>query len=568
MSLKNGLIASWELAVDGRDGSGHGRDAVPRGTVTFGPSSGPAMSGTVARFGAGRGHLEVPAIDRMGSDDFSIALWVNAAARPTAALGDLAAFFDRSERRGFTLGFQHGAVCGSHRNDRNLFFGIDSGSEPRWTDHGRPSESAVMIYALVIHDGHLYAATWEEGSSPDARGHVYRLEGQDWVDCGSPWNCNAVTRLAVHEGHLYAGVSRVKGGGSGRPESTNSKPGGRILRYEGGMEWTDCGGLEKADSVAGLVPFAGALYATPLYSQGVFRMSRPGTWDFVGTPGRRLLALGVFEGALYGAGNDHVDVESAIRQTAAGVVVPAESSHGGGGVFRYDGDRSWTSCGLQRDTTQVYSIETHGGQMHISTWPSGLVFRRDDAGGWENIGRLGGETEVMALASYNGMLYAGTLPHAEVYRLDRDGAWSSLKTLDTTPDAMYRRAHSMGVFRGELFCGTLPAARVHSMQAGLSVSFDRALEIGWHHVAAIRAGSGISLYVDGTLVAARSDGPAGAGLDLGNGSILRLGGGPQADLDGELAGVRLYGRALDASEVAELAATSGRTTVRPVPADS
>lgn len=558
MSLKRGLIASWELSVDGRDGSGHGHDAIPRGEVTFGPSSDPAMSGRVAWIGAGRSHLEVPTLGRMGSDDFSIALWVNAAARPTAALGDLASSFDQVGRRGFTLGFQHGAVCGSHRNDRNLFFGIDAGSEPRWTDHGRPSESAVMIYALVVHDDYLYAATWEEHSSSEARGHVYRLEGQQWVDCGSPWDCNAVTRLAVHDGHLYAGVSRVKAGGSGRPESTNLKPGGRILRYEGGVEWTDFGGLEGADSVAGLVPFAGELYATPLYSQGVFRMSRPGTWDFVGTPGRRLLALGVFDGALYGAGNDHVDVESAIRQTAAGVVVPAESSHGGGGVFRYDGDRSWTSCGMQRDTTQVYSIETHGGQMHISTWPSGLVFRRDGAGRWEDIGRLGGETEVMALASYNGMLYAGTLPHAEVYRLDRDGSWVALKALDTTPDVRYRRAHAMGVYRGDLFCGTLPAATVHSMQAGLGVSFDRALDIGWHQVTATRAGSRISLFVDGTLVASRADGPGRAGLDLGTGSVLRLGGGPQADLDGELAGVRLYRRALDAGEVALLAATPAR----------
>ena len=100
-------------------------------------------------------------------------------------------------------------------------------------------------------------------------------------------------------------------------------------------------------------------------------MSSPGTWDFVGGPGRRLLALGVHGGHLYGAGNDHVHVDSAIQQTAAGVVVPAESSEGGGGVFRYDGGETWTSCGMQPDTTQVYSFETHGGQLHISTWPTG-----------------------------------------------------------------------------------------------------------------------------------------------------------------------------------------------------
>ena len=556
MSQDDGLIGSWDLAGDGHDGSGHGHHAIAQGTVAFGPSSDPTFRDPVARIEHGRGYFDVPGIDRLGTADFSLALWVNGAAQPTAALGDVASFFDPVNRRGFSLGFQHGAVCGSHANDRNLFFGIDAGTEPRWTDHGRPADAAIMIYALVVHDGHLYAATWEESTSAVPRGHVYRLDQGTWVDCGAPWDCNAVTRLAVHDGDLYAGVSRVKAGGSGRPESTNPNPGGRILRYEGGTEWSDLGGLEGADSIAGLVPFGGSLYATPLYSQGVFRMSRPGTWDFVGTPGRRLLALGVFDGSLYGAGNDHVDVDSAIKQTAAGVVVPAESSAGGGGVFRYDGGQTWTNCGMQRDTTQVYSIATHGGQMHISTWPSGLVFRLSPAAAWEDIGRLGAETEVMALSSYNGSLYAGTLPHAEVYRLDRDGEWTGLRSLDTTPNVLYRRAHAMGAYRGELFCGTLPGGNVFSMQTGLVVSFDRALGPGWRHVGAVRAGDRIDLYVDGRVVASRSADDPGSVLDLGAGSVFRLGGGPQANLDGELARVRMYGRALDAGEMAALAVSA------------
>ena len=555
MSSENHLIGSWDLSVDGRDGSGGGRHAVPHGPVAFGRSTDPTMTASVARIERGKGHLEVPGVRELGTTDFSLGLWVNANARPTSPLGDLAAFFDPTARRGFTLGFLHGAICGSHCNDRNLFFGLDAGREPRWTDYGSPAEAAVMIYALVVHDDHLYAATWEEESSP--LGHVYRLEGREWIDCGTPWDANAVTRLAVHEGHLYAGVSRVKGGGSGRPDSLNLNPGGRILRYEGGTEWSDCGQLEGADSVAGLVPFDGALYATPLYSQGLFRMDAPGRWTWCGTPGRRLLALGVHDGALYGAGNDHVHVESAIEQTRAGVVVAAESSEGGGGVFRYDGGERWTSCGLQPDTTQLYSIVTHGGQMYISTWPSGLVFRLGPSGRWESTGRLGSETEVMALACFNGMLYAGTLPHAQVYRRDRDREWSALRTLDTTPDVLYRRAHAMGVYRGELFCGTLPGANVYSMQAGLAVSHDRALEVGWRHVAAVRERGTIALYVDGRRVASRADDDPALPIDLGSGPTLWLGGGPQTGLDGELAGVRLYDRALAAGEIAALAARRG-----------
>ena len=112
----------------------------------------------------------------------------------------------------------------------------------------------------------------------------------------------------------------------------------------------------------------------------------------------------------------------------------------------------------------------------------------------------------------------------------------------------------MGVYRGELFCGTLPAADVFSMRAGLTVSHDRSLPVGWHHVAAVRSGPTISLHVDGRRVASRTDDESDRALDLGRGRSLRLGGGPQAGLDGELAGVRLYGRALADDELEALAA--------------
>ena len=119
MSVENDVIGSWDLSVDGRDGSGRDRPAVPHGVVAFGPSIDPTMPGSVARIERGSGHLEVPGIRELGTTDFTLGLWVNANARPTSPLGDLAAFFDPSARRGFSLGFQHGAICGSHCNDRN-----------------------------------------------------------------------------------------------------------------------------------------------------------------------------------------------------------------------------------------------------------------------------------------------------------------------------------------------------------------------------------------------------------------------------------------------------------------
>ncbi len=355
----DGLIGSWDLAGDARDGSGHGREARPVGGANFGPSTDPAVSRPVARLAGDGGRFDVESVAIPGLD-FSLSAWINV----------------------------HDAA---------------------WTDHGRPSASTIMVCALAVHNGSLYSATWEAGQSDT--GHVYRLEDETWVDCGTPGEANAVTRLAVHAGGLYARTSRLRAGGSGMSKSTNPAAGGRVPRYEGGREWSDVLRLDGADSIAGLVPFAGELHAIPMYSEGMFRLAADGTWSSCGSPGRRLLVLAVYAGALYGAGNDHVDDASAIAQTAAGIVVPARSPEGGGAVFRYDPESGWTSLGMQPDTTQVYSIETYGDRLHIGTWPHGIVFRHAH-GQWEACGQVGDETEVMNLLAFNGKLYAGTLPGA------------------------------------------------------------------------------------------------------------------------------------------------------------
>jgi hypothetical protein len=429
-------------------------------------------------------------------------------------------------------------------------FGLDAGTRPVWTDLGSPSPAAIMVAGLAVVDGSLYAATWE--GPPEERGHVYRLDGTTWTDCGAPWDCNAVTRLAVHGDRLYAGVSRLRGGGSGLPDSANQAPGGRILRYEGEQDWTDLGRLGDADSVAGLVPFGGELYAIPMYSEGLYRFVEPGRWEWCGSPGRRLLALAVHENALYGAGNDHADVTSAIAQTAAGIVVPQQSPEGGGGIFRYDGGTSWTSLGLQPDTTQVYSIETYDGEMHIGTWPNGVVYRRGPSGEWRSCGGLGEETEVMNLLAFNGLLYAGTLPRAMLFRMDGPASWSEIGRLDWTPDVLYRRAASMAVHRGRLVVGTLPSGRVHSMRTGQAVSAGRAMPAGEHHVAAVRRGPTLELFLDGALVATERD-PTGAVLDLGPLPALTPGRGPRARFAAGVTDAKLHSRAMDAAEIARLA---------------
>ena len=106
------------------------------------------------------------------------------------------------------------------------------------------------------------------------------------------------------------------------------------------------------------------------------------------------------------------------------------------------------------ETTQVYSMAVYEGRPHVGTWPTGSVYRMDGPKQqWTYCGRLGDDKEVMGMAVYKGKLYAGTLPKAEVYRYDGGTEWVLTGQLDETPKVRYRRAWSMAVFDGKLFCG-------------------------------------------------------------------------------------------------------------------
>ena len=110
----------------------------------------------------------------------------------------------------------------------------------------------------------------------------------------------------------------------------------------------------------------------------------------------------------------------------------------------------------------------------------------------------------------------------------------------------------MAVYRGKLFCGTLPSGRVYSIEAGKSVTYDRALPSGWIHVAAVKQGGRLRLYVAGKLVAESSPFDP-ADYVLSNDQPLKIGLGPHDYFNGRLRDVRLYRTALSDTGVAELA---------------
>lgn len=524
------LLGHWKLEENFQDASenkNHGRNHGVSFTVS--------QRQQAARFDGRKTWIEVLSSSslQLGTNDFTIAVWVRLPdeIEQDDVYGDILSQFDPLTRRGFNFRITHNAgMTTSQSNARNVHFGMDNGQlEAGWTDHGRLG-NAVLVFALATHDGHLYAGTCEPGK--DEAGRVFRFAGDtNWTNCGSPDRCNSVSALAELGGQLYAGVSKYRLAGSSLHESENPHPGGKVYRYAGGQAWEDCGQLPGTEAVGGLVVYRGQLYASSLYRPaGFFRYEGGQQWTSLPVPeGRRVEAMCVYNGQLFA------------------------SSYDAGHVYRYDGT-NWTDCGQvgPAANTQTYSFAIYQARLHVGTWSTGRVYRYRADHDWEDQGRLGEELEVMGMMVHNGKLYAGSLPLAEVYRFDGGQDWTCLGCVDATPNVKYRRAWTMAEFQGRLYCGTLPSGRVQSIEAGRNVTCDRALTPGWHHLVVVRRGDRLNLHLDGGLVAvsARFD---PAAYDLSLDQPLKLGFGPNDYFRGLLRDVRIYGHALSAREISELA---------------
>ncbi len=519
------LVGHWPFRGDVRDHSGNDLKATAKevNLEVAGPAKEPRGA---AGFNGRASRIDVAEAPQLGHGEFSLSLWANTDANLGDSVGDLLSRYDPATRTGFHLGlYNHGGVTNSQSNSRQLHFGIDQGKlEPAFKDHGRVG-NAVYVFALCVHDGHLYASTCHAGAGE--AGRVFRFEGGDhWKDLGSPDKANAISAMAVHNGRLFVASSKYRLAGSALAESENKNFGGKIFELGDNDQWIARGALPpETEAVASLVVFRGKLYAASLYRPAGFYVYENETWMACATPGKRVEALTVFNDALYGTSYDE------------------------GSVFRFDGEK-WEHLGTLPDATQTYGFAIHRGELYVSEWPKAHVFRLSD-GKWVDTGKLGQELEAMPLLVYNGKMYGGTLPSAEVYRYDGDMNWAKIGVLDTT-DTKYRRAWSMAVHQGRLFTGTLPSGHVLSIEAGRNVTSDHELKPGWHHLAAIRAADRLRLFVDGKQVA-ESAPFSSQDFDLTTSAPLQIGFGAQNYFRGDLSDVRLYQGALSAEQVLELA---------------
>jgi hypothetical protein len=118
----------------------------------------------------------------------------------------------------------------------------------------------------------------------------------------------------------------------------------------------------------------------------------------------------------------------------------------------------------------------------------------------------------------------------------------------------------MASFQGKLFVGTGSChgrassiadpsqGRVYATRAGRVVSHEYDIGAAWTHVAAVRRGRELSLYVDGQL-SQTTQSAIDAVFDVSNHAVLKIGSGPQSHFHGKLREIRLYNRALGEKEV-------------------
>lgn len=557
VGVKADLVGHWKLDGDGRDSSGKNNHGIIHG-----------KGAERGEFNGRDTYIEIaPAKSlRFGAGDFSVSAWIHTEQDVDDIFGDILDMYDPITRKGFTLTLNStGNGYAGQGNDRQLVFGIDNGKTSDWTDCGRPNPTSHYVSnSMLVYQGKLYVAT-TDGKEEKDWGHVYTYEGgRKWKDCGrvGSGRTTGVGPLIVHNGELYAVTwtydwTRV---------STGGYDPGRMYRYAGGTNWLDCGqpGAEATLNTVGS------------YKGQIFAGGGPKTWGVFAWKGGSEWALSK---AFPKEGERRCYPHSMSRYNG-------KLFTGYPGVYSFDGS-DWSFSGLPGPlgtgaTLQMHSFGVYQGSLVAGTWPEAVVAKYGGGEEWQSLGRVGVDgTEVNALTVYNGKLYGGSIPRAEVCRYDGDPWWTSLRrfhsiTNDWKPGLPgkarrkqvneWARITSLAIHDGKLFAGlgNCTSARVDTvadpgdvlgkvfwMEAGKCVSHDSDLGPGWKHIAAIRDGGKLRLYVNGEMVT-QSESFKRGDYDVDVNQPLRIGLGQVDCFNGKISDVRLYDDALSSRKVKNL----------------
>ncbi len=554
------LLAHWPLVSDAKDAVGDLHATASR--IEFASLGRPA-----ARFNGINSVITIPDHQslHLSNRDFSLTMWLKCLTPMSNTLGDLISKYDPDRRCGWNLHISGSAPGYDGMSDtRHVHFGIDDGYLSEWEDHGKPSPTNSHIPCLIVFNGELYCSIADAEKTED-KTRVFRFAGgKEWVDCGrvghDPLQYSVVA-MCVNRGKLFAMTSmwdweQARGQTEGLPRATPS----RVYVYEGGTTWRDLGSLGETVRAGHMASYNGDLYVSSnrvgdrkvfKYDGHVFKLDGE-KWIDCGRP-KPLDAAGCLV-----ALNDKLYCASVFN------------------IYEYLGGQNWKCIGEQpHGIEQIHSMTILDGKLHIGTWPQGYVLRYAGGKDWEITGRLGLPVgmrecnEVNSLIAYNGKVYAGVIPKAEVYRREKDENWTMLGQLARRPDwqvndyPTWMRVLCLTSFQGRMFACTgsckgraLDAkaddslGRIYSIQAGQVVSHEKDIGGQWNHLAAVRHGRELKLYINGQLAATSFPLRAGPAFDLTNNSPMRIGMGAQNYFTGYIADVRLYDGALSSEAIA------------------
>ena len=542
------MIGHWKLQGDCRDYSGNDNHGINHGVELKGDAA--AFDGKGSYIEA----LDSPSL-RLGKGDFAIAVWVKCAGDGACVTGDIIGKYDSDSRKGlnFHISASAPAYC-SVSDTRNVQFGIDNAIEGTWIDHGRLWPSNTLIGTLIVYKGELYTGIADAFDKKDVCRIFRYAGGTEWVDCGragdEPDNCSIMSAV-IHKDSLYVGTGTWHYWSVGVAGSVH------VYRYEGGKTWHDCGKIGDGRRILSLASYKGDLYASD-DTGSVYRYDGDHHWAFCGkSPQFYILSMMVYRDRLYGGSSDT--------------------------ICRYNDEAAWDVIGRFNPASidQVHTLGVYAGKLYAGTWSDGKIMRYDGDMDWADCGDLGvsdttvrhekttRNNEINDLTVYNGKMYAGVIPKAQLWRYDGVGKVTLIKQLVENPDyspddvGSWCRVQCLTIFQGRLYAGTasctgmfqekpkIDVGKVFSWEAGKSVSYDHDLGLGWRHLAAVKQGKHLKLYVDGSLAATSSDFDPAA-YDLTNNEPLLIGFGAENYFSGSMRDLRIYDRSLEAGEVSAL----------------
>ena len=559
---ENGLVGYWKLSGDGRDYSGTGNHGKNHDVDL-----------DTGEFNSRTSYLGVEDSEslRFGTSDFSICVAVYTEDDMDSVIGNVLSKYDPGRREGFTLGIKASSGgYNSQGNDKHVYFGIDDGKVGDWVDCSRPSANSNYAGPLTVFDGKLYVATTDAENVEDWC-RVYRYEGDGrWEDCGRVGNRRTpgVGPMIVHNGDLYAATWSYEFG-EGRKRKIDTWDYCSVYRYAGGREWEEWGRPGKSRRLLSMASYRGKLY---IISDGA--TIDPDARCYVYRGGKEWSACGEFE-----------DLPACLAVHHGKLyMATSEAGRGGGEVYVYDGE-TWEPLGNpfgyalewnpaisanERLCTQIHAMQVYGGELYAGCWPNGNVAVRRD-GKWEDCGVTADRRErieINSLTVYNGKLYAGTLPRAGVWRYEGGREWTLMtRLLDDKPGVgelkKWARLTSLTVYDGRLFAsvGSCTSCisdapcdvrgKVFSFEAGKNVSYDRDLGSGWQHIAVVKEGGRLKLYINGDL-SVSSPPFESEDYDVSSDEPLKIGCGPIDYFSGKIREVRIYNRPIDDGQVREI----------------